>query len=210
MCGYIGQTEVHTPKKRHTGVRLFPMAAGGRLTLKSSLLATLEIDRQLLLASNPNTRRSTMRKTIHAFELAWKEARAKVTRRSPHFVEWLRQLLKEAFKSGFWVPNVMLKRLRQLQRGEIQIHDSYGQLELIAHEGLPSAFCEATDFMAQRFWIVPHWDGKYVNICRNDEDCSELVEAVCTTWRNRPRELGKKELRSWISSELKEQGWKIS
>ncbi|HEV1993873.1 MAG TPA: hypothetical protein VGR03_06055 [Candidatus Acidoferrum sp.] len=190
---------------------LFPLSAGEDLRIRKTLLETLAIDKSLLEMTNPGVPRSRLRLFVQGVEQAWLVSRYKIQNRQPNLILWLRGLLKECHQAGLWIPSICIRRLRQLERGELGVRDRHGRLELPRFEGLPSVFVEACEFMG---WgpmgIVPRYDGTYGNAWKVDKDEIEFVQIVCHKWKGRPRTMKRAELCAWFIAEVGEAGWTVN
>jgi hypothetical protein len=187
--------------------QLFPRSAGARLRIQEDLLYTLALDLGVLRRTCHNNY-TKLNLFIDEAQKAWAYSRHRVGcdacgRES--FIRWLRGLIKESYEAKLWVPSGFIKRLRQLERGELVLGCQCGRdFTVPLHADLPVEFQQCAQFMGWKWTVVPTWDGKYLNLssdpCGGDEDCPELVEAIVEAWRHRPSddEMGNADLRDWI------------
>jgi hypothetical protein len=198
---------------------LFPRSAGTRLRIQEDLLYALALDIGVLRRTSHNSY-AKLNLFIDEAQKAWANSRHRVGCKAcgrESFIRWLRGLIKESYEAKLWVPSGFIKRLRQLERGELVLECQCGRdFTVPLHTDLPVEFQECARFMGWKWNIIPTWNGKYVDLSTDsagdDKDLSELVKAIVTVWSHRPsRELGNSDLRDWIKNKIKElSGWGIS
>lgn len=173
-----------------------------------SLFETLAVDKRILTQTNKNNK--DLGRFVEAAEEAWASVWRDVEPGEVNPIQWLRQLLAECRDSCIWIPKVLIRRLRQLERGEIVITANNGQpFTLPMHAGLPKEFRECCDFMGWQFPIVPSLDEEVFEDLHTRSDETPFVFIVCETWENRPDDLRGKQLADWIRAEVEREGWTI-
>lgn len=197
-------------RKKKSGKKnpTFPCSAGGTLHVCQSVFETLAIDRQVLSRTNKGNKDLT--KFLDGAEETWRRVYKKIETGDMNIILWIRQLLAECRDSCIWIPKVMIRRLRQLERGEIVIADNNGQPFIVPlHAGLPREFRECCEFMGWKFPIVPSLDEELFENLHTHSDENAFVSIVCETWENRPDDLRGKQLADWIKAEVEREGWPI-
>lgn len=185
---------------------IFPCSAGGTLRVCGSLLETLAVDRRVLSRTNKGNK--DLATFIEGAEDAWRRVYKKIESGDMNIILWIRQLLAECRGSCIWIPKVLIRRLRQLERGEIVIAANDDQpFTVPLHAGLPKEFRELCEFMDWRFPIVPSLDEEVFEDLNTRESETVFVYVVCEVWENRPDELRGKQLAGWIKAEVKREGW---
>jgi hypothetical protein len=195
-------------------IKVFPASSGGRLNVAQTLLETLYINYQLAEESCELDRRA-FRIFVQGAETVWAAtARKRVLRNEINFISWLRSLLRESQQSGIWIPRIFIKRLRELERGELVLYVRGTQTQVPSDEGLPREFSECHRLCGWRWKVVPDIkQGSYVNPFDRSADSSEryskFVHDVVEVWRNRPHGTRTGVLRKWVVSELAKKRWNI-
>lgn len=178
------------------------------LRVCGSLLETLAVDRRVLNRTNKGNK--DLATFIEGAEDAWRKVYKKIESGEMNIILWIRQLLAECRDSCIWIPKVLIRRLRQLERGEIVIADNDDQpFTLPLHAGLPKEFRELCEFMDWRFPIVPSLDEEVFEDLNSRSDETRFVSIVCETWENRPDDLKGKQLYDWIRAELNGEEWAL-
>lgn len=177
--------------------------------MRPGLLETLCIEPSLVLDNfGSSESKQKMAKYLQAAEDAWSSVYEEILCGERNFILWFRDLLRETRECGAWVPSVFLKRLRQLERGELKIYDRAGRVTLPLHAGLPIEFIEACDFLGLKFPnIVPGLDGsEFVDAFgRSSRQANAFVEKVVNAWSERPKGIDDEGLRSWLQSAIEEE-----
>ena len=140
----------------------------------------------------------------------WESARRLAMNGEINFIIWLRKLIKESYETGLWVPPAYVRRLRQLERGDLVMQTSEGNALLPLHAELPQPFATVCELMGWNFpTIVPTWDNKFEDARdRTDksipskEVITGFVKAVCETHRTIPEQLEGGAIRDWIVKDL--------
>src|SRR5271169_1751924 len=145
--------------------KVFPVSSGGRLEVRKTLLETLYVDSRLLAQSTSQTDRKALVVFVEGAEGAWANAKTGVLQHETNFILWLRGLLVEARQNKVWIPRIFIKRLRELERGDLAlyVHDVPVSIEL--HEGLPAGFRECCRLFGWSWPIVPNTaEGSFLNL----------------------------------------------
>jgi hypothetical protein len=195
-------------------IKVFPVSSGRQLKVGQTLLETLYINYQLAESSCEMDRR-TFRIFVQGAETAWANARSRVLRCEINFISWLRGLLRESQESRIWIPRIFIKRLRELERGDLVLFVRGERTQVPLDEGLPREFSECKQLCGWRWLVVPNIEkGTYLNPFDRSADASErwsrFVRDVVEIWRNRPQRGRTRDLQKWIVSEFAKKGWDIS
>lgn len=186
-------------------LRIFAVSSGGRLFVDRDLLNTLCIELSIL--TDPCEDEAGVAKRaafLQSAQAAYDGVYQKILRRDINFILWFRTFLREARGAGVWIPGVFLKRLRQIERGELELYDRQGRITLPLHADLPTPFVEACEFLGLKFsWIVPSFNGrKYVDVFTDSEEPDPWVRRIVDVWLNQPTGLSRNELRQWLKEQL--------
>jgi hypothetical protein len=187
---------------------LFVFSAGRNLKVQRSLLATLGLDEEYI-------RRCEGRRKLDVFlgeaQRAWESALGAVNYGNVNFILWLRRLLNEAHSIGVWIPRIFIRRLRELERGDLVVENEQGPIRLPPHAGLPEKFQECCKYLGWRWGIVPGLrEGEYQSLREPGEDETGFVEAVCAAWKARPHDADVETTRRFVVEELDKAGWKVT
>src|ERR1700722_15214887 len=117
--------EKRKPKTSKTEpiVRLLVKSSGMSLRVQENLMAALAINRDAVYPSEGEGRTSRF---LQQVELAWVEVWRGVGNRQPNFITWLRGAMIEGYQAKLWVPEIFLRRVGELSRGELRIVDNVG------------------------------------------------------------------------------------
>src|ERR1700723_1352995 len=132
---------------------LLPKSCGGMLIIQKHLTDSLAIAQQLL--------RQEDRATVSVLEHAWRTVRKELQRGQRNAVFWLDDALIELSEAKQWVPSAFLKRLRQLQRGELFFTTTQGKRVVVGNYGLPGEFIRATECIGLNCRVVRKLGGGF-------------------------------------------------
>jgi len=194
--------------RSHRKGPLFVFSAGRYMKVQRSLLATLGLDEEYV-------HRSEGRRKVDVFlaeaQRAWESVYVRVWEGNTNFILWLRGLFREAHSIGIWIPRVFIRRLRELERGELGVQNEQGPISLPPYAGLPKEFQKCCEYLAWNWGIVPGLrDGQYQGLREPGEDETGFVEAVCAAWKARPTDASKDEVKKFVVEEVDKAGWKIT
>jgi hypothetical protein len=198
---------------------LFARSAGRPLKIQRSLLFTLALDMSLLRCTHRSSY-AKLKLFIDEAQKAWHNSWRQIGCEScgEPFIRWLRGLIKESYEARLWVPGGFVKRLRQLERGELVLKCTCGQAcSIPLYSDLPIEFQQCAQFMGWKWNVIPDWKGRFISLSTDgagpEPYCSELVEWVIRVWRNRPTDDqgSESDPHQWIKDEINrsECGWKL-
>jgi hypothetical protein len=177
-----------------------PKSSGGVLTVSLRLFDMLAVEIQLI--------REEDGLALQALIQGWRSVRERVVAGTMNPIAWLDDVLCELAEMKVWVPPIFLKRLRQLQRGELRLETAAGQrISPVAHHGLPQPFQAAIREMGMQVHVVRTLSGGYEDLTTR-MDATEAVEEMCRAWIARPTD--KSEAEGFLRAAAVECGWRIS
>jgi hypothetical protein len=194
--------------------KMFPLAGGGVLEVKETLCESLYIDKRLLRQNSWSTDTQHLKLFVEGAEQAWGKVLTKFLEGEVNPILWLRDVLSEAHRSKVRIPMIFIKRLRQLERGDLLLYVGGAKVSLPLHAGLPREFRDCCALCGWKFpSIVPNLDGNYLDLfdrsIKTGKNRSEFVRAVVAIWKTHPCS-PPADLKIWAVSELAKRGWKVT
>jgi hypothetical protein len=174
-----------------------PKASGGELKIHPNLLDSLAIAGPLIRSQDDDAR--------SALQWAWSRVWKKIAAGEFNPVCWLDDALAELSETRVWVPSIFLKRLRQLQRGEIVFKSKLDEkLKRVPHYGLPPEFAEAAKVAEIECAIVRRIGEGYEELFSGNL-VTQAVELVVCAWRDRPSSAN--EECEYLKAAFRRAGW---
>ena len=182
---------------KNNSTTILPIASGRLLRVRRTLQETLAIEPRLL----PEESKDAMR----ALEAAWQQVNEQIASGEMNLIEWLDEALQECHQARLWVAPILLRRLRQLQGGDLTCRSNDGALASVPRFfGLPQDFVACCLFMGWKsLRVVRRLGAGFEFLDRND--ATSFVEGIARCWQCRPES----RVRGHVEQHLAESGWKL-